>query len=100
VLGREGMRRSVVGGEVVGVRWSRDEAVVPREVQCPDDDVGRVAEVDGAGATRLPKQQKGDKRSNGRGGQVNGDRVRGYRSCSRCRRKGNVGVLRVACGAE
>jgi hypothetical protein len=31
--------------------------LVPREVQCPDDDVGRVAEVDGAGATRLPRQQ-------------------------------------------
>jgi hypothetical protein len=31
VLGLEGMRKSVVGGEVVGVRWSGDEVVVPRE---------------------------------------------------------------------
>jgi hypothetical protein len=28
-------RESVVGGRVVGVRWSGDEDVVPREVRMP-----------------------------------------------------------------
>lgn len=48
------MKRSVVGDVIVGVRWrSGGEVVVPREVRCPDDDVGRVAEANKAGAARL-----------------------------------------------
>jgi hypothetical protein len=46
---RRGLRKSVVGGEVE-VRCSGGEVVEPREVRCPDDDDGRVAEANGAGA--------------------------------------------------
>lgn len=34
-MSRESRRRSVVGGKVVGVRWSGDEDMVPREVRMP-----------------------------------------------------------------
>jgi hypothetical protein len=43
----------VVGGVFAGVRWSGGRIVVPREVRCPDDDVGRVAEANKAGAARV-----------------------------------------------
>jgi hypothetical protein len=63
---RRGLRKSVVGGEVE-VRCSGGEVVEPREVRCPDDDDGRVAEANGAGAGATARQrlQTGGRRGEG-----------------------------------
>jgi hypothetical protein len=60
----------VVGGEGEGVRCSGGEVVVPREVRCPDDDVGAWLRLMGQVPDRLPDSDcNGQGRRGGR--QVN-----------------------------